>query len=237
MSSPQEPRPYRPGGEPGATSEFTPAGEARTTGSSTPPTVAQSRSPDEAQYPTQAYPAQSSSRQDEAAYRPGQYDVTGQAHADSSQTVPPPATDYQSVRSREKEAFGGVKVGSAFFGWLTSIGVTVVLIAIVAAVARNLDLGQAVRGEVSTDRRIVAVVVVALVLFLAYYCGGYVAGRMARFNGIRQGVAVWLWSILFAGAVTAIVAFTDAAINPSHFPIQCGQLSMCPVMVCPARQA
>ena len=86
MSSPQEPRPYRPGGEPGGTSEFTPAGGARTTGSSTPPTVAQSRSPDEAQYPTQAYPAQSSSRQDEAAYRPGQYDVTGQAHADSSQT-------------------------------------------------------------------------------------------------------------------------------------------------------
>ena len=32
----------------------------------------------------------------------------------------------------------------------------------------------------------------AIVLLVAYYCGGYVAGRMARFNGPRQGLGVWL---------------------------------------------
>ena len=38
------------------------------------------------------------------------------------------------------------------------------------------------------------VVVAAVVLFVAYVCGGYVAGRMARFDGIKQGLAVWGWS-------------------------------------------
>ncbi len=223
MSSPHDPRSYRPGGEPGASSEFTPSGEpaanSYTKPFGQPPAQPSAGQPsgaqpsgalsDEAPYATQQYPAQPYPAQDDATYRPGQYDASNQGHADASGTTPPPSTDFQSVRSREKQAFGGLKLGSAFFGWLTSIGATVVLVAIVAAVARNLDLGQAVRGEVSDDRRIVAVVVVVVVLFVSYYCGGYVAGRMARFNGIRQGIAVWLWSVLFAAAVTALVALTD----------------------------
>lgn len=208
MSSPYEPRSDQPGGEPGATSEFTPAGESR--GSSyTQPFAPGPSSPDDAPPAPQPYPTQSYPSQGEAAYRPGQYDDTNQAHADSTGITPPPPMDFQSVRTREKQAFGGLKLGSALFGWLTSIGATVVLVSIVAAVARSIDLGQAVRGEASDDRRIVALVVVVAVLFVSYYCGGYVAGRMARFNGVRQGVAVWLWSVLVAAAVTALVAFTE----------------------------
>ena len=43
-----------------------------------------------------------------------------------------------------------------------------------------------------------------MVVFAAYYCGGYVAGRMARFNGAQQGAAVWIWAIAVA-IVVAIV--------------------------------
>lgn len=42
-------------------------------------------------------------------------------------------------------------------------------------------------------------------MFVAYYCGGYVAGRMARFNGLRHGLAVWAWAILIA-VIVAVVA-------------------------------
>ena len=47
-----------------------------------------------------------------------------------------------------------------------------------------------------------------MILFVSYYCGGYVAGRMARFAGVRQGFAVWLWAVVFAiiGAIIAAVA-------------------------------
>jgi len=35
-----------------------------------------------------------------------------------------------------------------------------------------------------------------VLLFLAYLAGGYVAGRMARFNGAKQGIAVWVIGLL-----------------------------------------
>ncbi len=41
--------------------------------------------------------------------------------------------DRQSVIAREKEQYGGVKIGSAFFGWLTATGTAVLLTALAAA--------------------------------------------------------------------------------------------------------
>jgi len=47
-------------------------------------------------------------------------------------------------------------------------------------------------------------VVLGIVLLLAYFTGGYVAGRMARFSGAKQGVAVWLWALIVAVVLTII---------------------------------
>lgn len=43
-----------------------------------------------------------------------------------------------------------------------------------------------------------------VVLLIAYFCGGYVAGRKARFDSAKQGVAVWVWAVVVA--VLAAVA-------------------------------
>ncbi len=116
---------------------------------------------------------------------------------------------------REKEAFGGVKIGSAFFGWLTAVGSTVLLTALAGAVgaliggATNTDVvGQAMGDPQSAG--IIGAIVVAVILFIAYYCGGYVAGRMARFNGVRQGVAVWVWAVVIAIIVAVIGLITGS---------------------------
>jgi hypothetical protein len=52
-----------------------------------------------------------------------------------------------------------------------------------------------------------------VVLLVAYYCGGYVAGRMARFDGAKQGAAVWIWSILIAIVAAALVAVAGTKFN------------------------
>ena len=67
-------------------------------------------------------------------------------------------------------------------------------------------LGEAVdeaAAENAGTIGIVGVVALIVILFVAYFAGGYVAGRMARFNGMKQGIAVWLWAIVIAvvGAV------------------------------------
>lgn len=130
--------------------------------------------------------------------------------ADMSHTDPGLAT-REIAAAREKEAFGGVKVGSAFFGWLAATGMAVLLTALVAAagtavgLATNTDVNVAV-GQAASDQTvgIVGIIVLLVILFVSYYSGGYVAGRMARFNGAKQGVMVWVWALIAAVVVALL---------------------------------
>jgi hypothetical protein len=106
----------------------------------------------------------------------------------------------------EREQFGGMKFGSGFFGWLTATGMGVILTAILAAggTAVGVSTGakaSQVTSEASQNPQTVGTIgaaALAVIVLLSYFSGGYVAGRMARFNGARQGFAVWLWALLIA---------------------------------------
>ena len=134
-------------------------------------------------------------------------------------TVPEvPAYDRHDLLRREQDEFGGVKVGLAFFGWLTATGTAVMLTGFLAAaglalgVATHTDARSAAT-QVEQDPGtigIIGAVIVLVVLFVAYCSGGYVAGRMARFHGLRQGLAVWLWAVLIAAVVAVVAALTGS---------------------------
>ncbi len=123
------------------------------------------------------------------------------------------ASDRHAVIQREKDQFGGIKFGSAFFGWLTATGMAVILTALLTGLGAAVGLGSNVDPQQAAEDAsqnaetvgLVGGIVLAVILFLAYYCGGYVAGRMARFNGAKQGLAVWLWAVVIA-IVFAIIA-------------------------------
>jgi len=127
----------------------------------------------------------------------------------------------KEVVAQQREQFGGIKAGSAFFGWLTATGTAVLLTALVAAagaavgVATGTDVTQA--GQTASDNAktigLVGGIVLLVLLFVAYYCGGYVAGRMARFNGAKQGVAVWLWAAVVAVVVAIVTAIAGSKYN------------------------
>lgn len=101
----------------------------------------------------------------------------------------------------QRSRFGGIKWGAAFFGWLSANGLAVLLVALLSAAGVAIGLTQ---GVPSTDEAvqeadtigIVGGIVLLVILFLAYLAGGYVAGRMARFDGARQGIAVWVVGLL-----------------------------------------
>lgn len=123
----------------------------------------------------------------------------------------PNVTDRQTAVAREKEQFGGIKVGSAFFGWLAATGMAVLLTALVAAagtavgLANNADVTDAV-NQMTTNGTVglVGIIVLLAILFISYYSGGYVAGRMARFNGAKQGFMVWIWALIAAVVVALL---------------------------------
>lgn len=121
------------------------------------------------------------------------------------------------VVERQRERFGGVKIGSAFFGWLIAMGVPVILFVLLAVtgVALGFDVVQnpgALVRDVPLDDDVVGWISISAllaVLLAAFYCGGYVAGRMARFSGIVQGLAVWAWALVTAIAVAIMIVVLD----------------------------
>ncbi len=147
-----------------------------------------------------------------------------QNHSDSA--VTPSSSGMprrKDVVAQEREEYGGTKVGSAFFGWLAATGVTVMLIALIAAAGAAVGVATdtvasaaATKVSPSTDAQTVGIVggiALLVIVFLAYYCGGYVAGRMARFNGIKQGIAVWLWAVVIAVVVAVLGALGGSKYN------------------------
>jgi len=111
--------------------------------------------------------------------------------------------DRREVVSREKDVFGGMKFGSCFFGWLTASGTAVLLAALVTGVGAALGLSRDVETANTSPAQtesvgLVGGIVLLAIIFVSYLAGGYVAGRMARFNGLKQGLGVWLWAVIIA---------------------------------------
>jgi len=125
---------------------------------------------------------------------------------------------HREVVARQKDEFGGMKLGAGFFGWLAATGMAVLLSAIVAGVATAAGLNQNVDPAAATPANwqtagIVGGIVLLVIILIAYFCGGYVAGRMARFNGLKQGVAVWLWAIIVTIVLVIIGAIAGSQTN------------------------
>jgi hypothetical protein len=152
------------------------------------------------------------------------------------------AMDRDAVVAREKEAYGGIKLGSAFFGWLTATGMAVLLTAVLTAAGTAVSLATDTTVEEATaDPETVGLVggaVLLVIVFVAYFSGGYVAGRMARFNGALQGVAVWVWAVLVAVLVVVLGAVAGDSYNVlvdlnafPRIPVNEGDLSTAGIVV------
>ena len=157
------------------------------------------------------------------------------AHAEHGDTrdstvVTPPAGERQRGGHRatrgaardavaaQKDRYGGIKWGAAFFGWLSANGLAVILVALLSAAGVALGLASNVdtADEAAQQAETVGLgggIAVLVVLFLAYLAGGYVAGRMARFDGVKQGVATWLIGLIVVLLLAAAGAVLGAQYN------------------------
>jgi MFS family permease len=126
-------------------------------------------------------------------------------------------------RARQREEFGGFNWGAAFFGWLVAVGITALLTALLSAAGAAIGLTQLNESDATSGAdtiSIVGAVLVIVVLALGYYAGGYVAGRMSRFDGGRQGLGVWLIGL----AVTLVLAAAGALAGAEYNLL--GQLNL-----------
>ena len=91
-----------------------------------------------------------------------------------------PREDYpQTISARA--AYGGIKWGSAFFGWLSAMGLAVLLTALLAAVGAavgvskgaTVDQAAAQASENVQTVGIAGGIGLAVILFISYFCGGF----------------------------------------------------------------
>jgi hypothetical protein len=128
-------------------------------------------------------------------------------HAPSAASGPAAPDGAHATRGAARDAvdaqharYGGIKWGAAFFGWLSANGLAVLLLAVLSAAGVAFGLSRVDTADEAAQQAttigLTGGTALLVVLFLAYFAGGYVAGRMARFDGARQGLAVWLIGLL-----------------------------------------
>ena len=137
-----------------------------------------------------------------------------------------------AARSRQREEYGGINWGAAIFGFLAAAGLGAILTALVSAAGATLTLGTggADSGAAETIG-IAGGIALLVVLVISYFAGGYVAGRMSRFDGARQGLGVFLVGLIVtlvlaaAGAVLGAEYNVLAQLNLPRIPIEEGDVA------------
>jgi len=122
----------------------------------------------------------------------------------------------QDVRARQREEFGGFSWGSVFFGWLVAIGLAALLTGVLTGAGTAIGITELSDGELSDNAETIGLlggILLFAVLLLSYYAGGYVAGRLARFDGARQGFGVWILGLVMTLGFAALAALAGSEWN------------------------
>lgn len=160
-----------------------------------------------------------------ARERPATRDGAEPAPRGDGETV---GRTMSGVRGRQREQFGGFNWGSDFFGWLVAVGLAAILTGILSAAGAAIGLNEVSEAEAAENAGTIGIVggiLLLLVLITAYYCGGYVAGRMSRFDGARNGLGVWLIGLV----VTLVLAAAAALLGGEYNVLQRLNLPTLPV--------
>jgi hypothetical protein len=121
----------------------------------------------------------------------------------------------RDVRARQRAEYGGLNWGAAFFGWLVAVGMAAILLGLLSAGGTAFGLSEVSESEANSNAETIGVVggiLLIAVLVIAYYCGGYVSGRMSRFDGARQGFGTWAIGL----AVTIVLAVAGALFGSEY---------------------
>jgi hypothetical protein len=135
---------------------------------------------------------------------------TDERPAARDRTMATPAA-LETARARQRDEFGGVNWGASFFGWLVAVGVAALLTSILVAAGAAVGLTESdVTTGSAEELTLAGGIALLAVVMSASYAGGYVAGRMSRFDGARQGIAAWaIGLIVTVGFALAAVILGD----------------------------
>ncbi|MEX2274558.1 MAG: YrzE family protein [Actinomycetota bacterium] len=133
--------------------------------------------------------------------------------SDRPVTERPSARDERVVRLEARSRFGGISFGGSLAGMLTALAATLVLGGLVGAAIGGIAYETGVEDAAGNELTIGSVIAGIAVLFLAFAIGGWVAGRIARYDGLRNGAMVAVWFLALGAILTALGAWAAAEYN------------------------
>src|SRR5215217_8021287 len=154
--------------------------------------------------------------------------ISSAQHPDTvREATPYPRGYFEAVEEREdrlRDMYGGVDWLASFLGFVF----TVVLASAFSAIAGLVLVPFGLAPELSDGQLgasvLTGLAVLGVLIFLTYFFGGYVAGRLARFDGGRNGAMVLVWTFIVA-LILALVAVVFSGFLPAGAAEAIGKLA------------
>lgn len=118
------------------------------------------------------------------------------------------ADPYAGIHAA-RERFGGIDIPASLVGMLTALSTVIILAGLVGA-AFGVVGYQTGLEENADDLSLGSLIGGVAILFVAYLIGGWAAGRIARYDGARNGFATGIWTLVFGAILAALGAWAGA---------------------------
>lgn len=128
------------------------------------------------------------------------------------ETDPRTTTEPYGGVAAARDRFGGLDIPAGLVGALTALASVGILAALVGAVIGTIGSPDNLTRD-AQELPIWSLAVGVGVLFVGYLIGGWVAGRMARYDGARNGFTTGIWTLLFVAALAGLGAWIGAEYN------------------------
>ena len=136
---------------------------------------------------------------------------SAQQHPDTVRDATPyPRGYFEAVEEREdrlRDMYGGVDWLASFLGFVFAIVLGAAFSTVAGLLLVPFGLTPDLSGGQIGASGITGLALLGVLIFLTYFFGGYVAGRLARFDGGRNGamVLVWTFIVVLILALAALV--------------------------------
>ena len=137
---------------------------------------------------------------------------TPPAYGTQADASPYPRGYFEAAEEREdrlRDMYGGVDWLASFIGFIFALVAGSFFSLVAGLVVAPLGISMDLAGSEIGPAAITGLVLVAILVFLTYFFGGYVAGRLARFDGGRNGAMLLLWT----GVTILVLALINAVLS------------------------
>ena len=121
-------------------------------------------------------------------------------------TVRRTTSDPYAGIAAARERFGGIDIPATLVGMLTALSTTLILAGLIGAAVGAVGYQTGLESD-AQDISTASLIGGVAVLFVAYLIGGWAAGRIARYDGARNGFATGIWTLILAAILSGLAGW------------------------------